>query len=489
MKVRSASSLLTAGVPSWRRLTDAHPGPLVGQAAAALLALAALSTVSVRAFEEGAPSLPLSLAAGLAATGMLALAIARYDTAVALGLLLMAVVEFEPAPPDAAFAVIIAVATVTGRFRPTCAPRAVTALIGILIVLNAASTLASVDLLVALRFSLITVFLAALALWLVGWIDSVRRSRIVVVTWLLVAVLSSLVGIAVVYLPISGRALLMDGTQTRANVFFQDANVYGPFLVPIAVILLEERLRPRLLRLRATVSGVLFLVLALGAMVSFSRAGWVNFIVAIIVMLGVVAFRRRGGRGALRMLLTLALVALGVTGVIGATGSGDFLEERARVQSYDTDRFQAQWTGLGLATRYPAGVGPGQFQFHHPVEAHSTYVRVLAEQGMLGLVVWLALVGFTLMLAVRNALAGRDTFCIGSASLLGSWCGLLVNSIVVDTLHWRHLWVVAALIWAGSLRARPAQATAGGFVQPAPASGARVALRRRRRPPARAAVS
>jgi hypothetical protein len=29
-----------------------------------------------------------------------------------------------------------------------------------------------------------------------------------------------------------------------------------------------------------------------------------------------------------------------------------------------------------------------------------------------------------------------------------------VNSLFVDTLHWRHLWFVAALIWAGSYRAR-----------------------------------
>ena len=53
-----------------------------------------------------------------------------------------------------------------------------------------------------------------------------------------------------------------------------------------------------------------------------------------------------------------------------------------------------------------------------------------------------------------NAIAGRDTYGIGSAALLGAWCGLLVNSFVIDTLHWRHLWVVAALIWAGWARRR-----------------------------------
>ena len=39
-----------------------------------------------------------------------------------------------------------------------------------------------------------------------------------------------------------------------------------------------------------------------------------------------------------------------------------------------------------------------------------------------------------------------------------AWVGILANSLFVDTLHWRHLWLLAALIWAGWMRAsyRPA---------------------------------
>ena len=49
-------------------------------------------------------------------------------------------------------------------------------------------------------------------------------------------------------------------------------------------------------------------------------------------------------------------------------------------------------------------------------------------------------------------MAGRGTYGIGSAALLAAWCGLLANSAVIDTLHWRHLWLVAALIWAAAMR-------------------------------------
>jgi hypothetical protein len=36
--------------------------------------------------------------------------------------------------------------------------------------------------------------------------------------------------------------------------------------------------------------------------------------------------------------------------------------------------------------------------------------------------------------------------------LLGLWVGLIANSFFIDTLHWRHLWLVAGLIWAGASR-------------------------------------
>ena len=79
---------------------------------------------------------------------------------------------------------------------------------------------------------------------------------------------------------------------------------------------------------------------------------------------------------------------------------------------------------------------------------------MLAEQGPLGLAVLVMLLGATLALAGANAVSGRDAHGVGAAVLLGAWCGLLANSAFVDTLHWRHLWFVAALIWVAATRVR-----------------------------------
>jgi ABC-type xylose transport system permease subunit len=172
-------------------------------------------------------------------------------------------------------------------------------------------------------------------------------------------------------------------------------------------------------------------------------------------MLAILALRRGGGRRALAVRSVVFAVGAIAFTAVATTGSLGFLEHRAHLQSYDAQRFGAQALGLREGQRYPFGIGPGQFDVVSRVSAHSTYVRAFAEEGMPGLVTLLALLLATFLFAARNAVRGRHTFGIGSAALLGAWVGLLANSLFVDTLHWRHLWVVAALIWAGWMRRDP----------------------------------
>jgi O-antigen ligase len=198
----------------------------------------------------------------------------------------------------------------------------------------------------------------------------------------------------------------------------------------------------------------LLAVLVLGIVFAYSRAAWLNLAVGVFVMLTVMALRVDAGRAAAGAIALVATVAAIGGGAVMLTGSTGFLEDRARVQHYDTQRFSAQRTGVQLAEQHALGVGPGQFENSSVVSAHSIYIRVLAEQGVLGLVVLAGVLAVTLALALGNVAAGRDAYGVGAAALLGAWCGLLANSAFVDTLHWRHLWFVAALIWVASMRAR-----------------------------------
>ena len=353
---------------------------------------------------------------------------------------------------------VIAVAIVTGRFRLQRVPRAAMALVGGLIALNLLSCMEVVDAPAGARFLLITLYLLVFALWLAEYVNSPRKARLVLRAYLLIAVLSALVSVVALYVPFPGHSIFLSYIDTRARGLFKDANVYAPFLIPVLLILFEELVNRRLLRLRSWLLWLCICVLALGVLVSFTRR--------------LAQPRRSGDRDAgcrcstparrgscpasQTVLLGSGAVILTVLALAEPRSMG-FLEERARAQSYDVARFAAQGEGVALGMSHPVGIGPGQFGVYSALATHSTYVRVLAEQGFLGLALYVGLALMTLALALENVGAGRDTYGIGSGALLGSWCGLLVNSGVVDTIHWRHLWVVAALIWAGAMSALAAR--------------------------------
>ena len=410
--------------------------------------------LAVAVYRYPPPELGFVVAGGLALVGMLALALSRYDAAVAIGFLLLGVVKVEPAPSDVIFAVVIAVTVATGRFDLSRVPFAVLLALGAFITFNVLSVIEAIDPGVAAIYLSVTLFLAVLSVWLCVYVDSIRRARIVVISYLGAALFSAILGAAayLVGFPGSDGLLFSAGDETGARVrgLFEDANVYAPFLVPIFLILLEETLQPRLIRLRRALKVACLIILLLGVALAFSRAAYANVVVGIMVLLVVMTLRRGGGAraGALLAIVVLAGGALAVT--LTATGSTEFLKQRASIQRYDTSRFGAQRTGVELAEKHPLGIGPGQFELVSPVSTHSTYVRTLAEQGFVGFLTWIALATITMLLAIRNVVRGWHTYGIGSAALLAAWCGILVNSFVIDSIHWRHLWIVAGLIWASS---------------------------------------
>lgn len=397
-------------------------------------------------------SLTVALGGGLALALATALVVARYELAATIGFLLLAVVVVEPAPSDALFGLMMVVALVTGRFGLRRLPRVAVYVVAAFLLLNVVSLSEVVNWGTAGRFFLVTFYLGMFSLWLGAYVDRPERSRRVVRAYLAAAVLSAVTASAALFVHFPGSIALI-GDGERAKGLFKDPNVFGPFLVPVALILAEELLRPRLLQLRRSLMLASFLALTLGVIFSYSRAAWLNFAVGLIVLIAVVVLRRPDRR-AISLVLVVLVSGLAIAGVVVASGSLSFLQERAHVQSYDTSRFAAQSRGLTVGLTHPFGIGPGQFESVSPVSSHSLYVRSLSEQGVLGLLAIVALVAGTMGFAVINLLRGSDTYGIGAAPLLAAWCGLVANSFFVDTLHWRHLWLVAGLIWAGTMRSR-----------------------------------
>jgi Na+/melibiose symporter-like transporter len=192
-----------------------------------------------------------------------------------------------------------------------------------------------------------------------------------------------------------------------------------------------------------------FAAVGAGTVFSFSRAAWLNLAIACAVVVLAYLARRRGVRRAVKAVVALAVCGAAGFAFLSATGSLAFLNERAKLQGYDNQRFANQASGLEHATVHVLGYGPGQVEDVLAFSSHSLPVRLLVEQGLLGLALFGMMIVTTVFFAILWAGRDGDLHGVGSAALLGSLLGLIANSPFVDTLHWRHLWLVLALIWAG----------------------------------------
>jgi hypothetical protein len=417
---------------------------------AGALALSAFAAELAFLLSRHPPSALVLIGFTVVLLGSLALAVFSFESAVIVGVLLLAAVRVEPAPTDVVFGVLMVVALATNRFRLRRALPGAVLLAGAFLAFNLLSAVDAADPGRAAAFLGITIYVVVLGLWLASHVTSRPVARRLARAYVAVAVASAIVSTLALFVPFPGHGLFT--RIGRAEGLFKDPNVLGPFLVPAALIVLEEIVTPRLFPGRRWTKLLAFFALTLGVVFSYSRAAWVNLVVGVVIVLVILGFRRGGGRRVAQALAVLVIAVGAVSAAVALTGSLSFLEQRARVQNYDSGRFGAQSESLSWAVRYPFGIGPGQFEKYAGISAHSMYARSLAEEGLPGFVTLLVLMLATLGWAGRNVILGRDTYGIGSAALLGAWCGILVNGAFVDTLHWRHLWVVAALIWAAASR-------------------------------------
>ncbi len=417
--------------------------------AAAVLVCAALGRLLPGKLESLSPTkielLPVVLVFVLVA-GLLALA--RPLAAFTLGFALLGIVRIQPAPVDVVFALLIATSFVVQRVRPrvpafVAFPLLAFVLLSILSIANAAGLHR------ALQFEAITIYMIALAVWLSwaftqpDWVHAAAKAYIVV------AVISAALGPLALYLPLPGKNLFLWNGSSRAEGLFKDPNVYSAFLVPAAIILLEELTTPRLLKWRRSAVVGAFGVVSLGVLVAYSRAAWLDYALAVATLLFVQATRRGGLKRAFGSMTVILVSATAAFVVLSATGSLAFLRSRSKLENYDTQRFSTQADALHQMTRHVFGYGPGQSEVLLPISTHSTYARAAFEQGLLGLAAVVLVFAGTMLCAFLLARRRLDVHGVGTAALLGIWLGQCVNSFFIDTLHWRHLWIIAGLIWGG----------------------------------------
>ena len=370
------------------------------------------------------------------------LSFARPLAAFAVAFLLLGIVDVQPAPVDAFFALLIATTVATVRTRPLI-PAFVGVPLAAFVLLTILSITNAVDLKRAVSFEAITLYMVMLGVWL-SWAFAKRQwVRVGMKLYLIGAAASAALGPLALYAHLSSR-LVYD--NSRAEGLFKDPNVYGAFLVPAAIFLLDEIAEPKMLGWRRRTNIALFAIVSLGVVVSYSRAAWLNYAIAVLTLVFVQSNRRGGLRRAARSVGILAGCALAGFAMLAATGSLSFLLERSHLQTYDQQRFSNQNVAFSDMFRHFFGFGPGQTEILRPLSTHSTFVRAAFEQGFLGLAMLTLVLLSTLICAIRLARNTVEVNGVGTGALLGIWLGQVTNSFFIDTLHWHHLWVSAALI-------------------------------------------
>ena len=250
-------------------------------------------------------------------------------------------------------------------------------------------------------------------------------------------------------------------TYFRVNSVFWDPNVYGRYLALVTVVatgaLLWTRTRNAFWLLSA-----LILVLWIGLVPTYSQSSFL----ALLAGLALLAAIRWSWRW------TLAAVAIGAIGavlvVLLVGGTGKITPNRINVDL--SGRGSLISGGVDLFSEKPIqGYGSGSFQAAYrdhrenkdaPVTvSHTEPVTVAAEQGLIGLAVYLALVVIALATLGRGLWSGQAT--PARAAVLAAFVALLVHTLAYagffeDPLTWVLLAVGASLAWAEPAVRKPA---------------------------------
>ena len=358
------------------------------------------------------------------------------------------VVEFEPAPYDLLVVGLLMLSLIAGWIRIPNSLGLPMTLFGLFLLANILSAMFSKEMTTSLLYMSITIYLVLSWLYFscIIYEDRERAVRIIWNAYVLAGTMAACFAI-IGYLHLGpGSDLFM--LHGRAKGLFKDPNVLGPFIIPVAIYLvarLENEPKRYLLS-----TALLLPIVMTGILFSFSRAAAGNLVMGVFIYLALRAYISNSAIYRVRVLIIgVVVLVLGVTLVVIASNHPDvqrtLTNKSELVRDYDHERFSVQQRGLEGGFENPFGVGPGLTKANLSRGAHSLYVRVLFENGWIATLSLFTFVVFSFWRGLIFILRGWGDwrFVVAYAST----AGMLGNSFFIDTLHWRHFFLIFALLW------------------------------------------
>jgi hypothetical protein len=267
--------------------------------------------------------------------------------------------------------------------------------------------------------------------------------------YILTAVLVASAGIAG-YLNAFPHAHALFAPADRALGAFKDPNVYGPFMIWPALVLMQRMLVYRLRLLDVLMLGVLLVAL----LVAFSRGAWFHFAVSALVMAALAFLTAERTNTRLRIVV-LSAVSVGALAAFIAIlltipSIHQMFEVRAHLlQSYDVGqggRFRLQELALSALLDAPNGLGPFGFATTHGVQQHNVYLQAFLVYGWVGAMGYILLVLSTLLVGLRTLFV-RTPCQPYIITAYAAFVGEVAEGFVIDTDHWRHFFLLLGIIW------------------------------------------
>ena len=263
-----------------------------------------------------------------------------------------------------------------------------------------------------------------------------------------VAAVAAIVGYSRVISSLNEVLLLYD----RARGTFKDPNVLGAFLIFPTLLVLQSVISGTL---KQASRGIVLLGLLVPAiLLSFSRAAWGQIVYCSLIMLVLTFITTRSPPHRVRIvLLTVsgaALLAVFIAALLSIDAVAELFKQRASLsQSYDVGaqgRFARFSLGAVLALDKPFGIGPLQFNKYFPEDTHNSFLNAFMSGGWLAGGCYPVLGLLTLVFGFR-AVFVRTPWQTTTIAVFAGYFGVLSESVIIDTDHWRHTFLLMGLLW------------------------------------------
>jgi O-antigen ligase len=309
---------------------------------------------------------------------------------------------------------------------------------------------------VSLRHMIISLYLALFSVVLAAFVtlDPGKHLKIIWRGYMMGAIFAATAGIIGYFDLIPGSYELFTKYE-RARGTFKDPNVYAPFLVPAFLYCLHSLLTHGLRR--GFIDLLLMGLFLFSILMSFSRGAWFMFAVASSSYVAIYFFAAPNNSQRVKTLLLSLAALFSLIMVIGLALQFDrvqelFTERVSLSHSYDvgdSGRFAGHAKAANIILENPLGIGALYFgyYYHHELP-HNLYLSMFLSAGWIGGTLFLILMVATLIFGFKILLT-KTSWMHYHAIAFCSFFGLMLESYIIDSDHWRQLYILMGMIWGG----------------------------------------